>query len=139
VIAMMRFSDARTERPEIRDRFDLLLGVVATLEIVFRDRLLYREEEFPVVELRAHLARWLHDEMPRELDFEFQSMESDEAGLVWLRHVPEGWRIGSIQQEFPAIDPMSAGQVSELVNRFIEDVDQWVREQLNIEPATLIE
>lgn len=138
MIVVMCFSDARAERSPIRDRLDLLVGVVATLEITFRDRLLYREEEFPVVELRAHLARWLREEMPRQLDFEFESMESDETGLVWLRHVPEGWRIGSIHQEFPAIDPLSESEVARVVTRFIKDVDQWVREQLNVEPATLI-
>lgn len=137
--ARIRFRDAQQERPTIRDRYDLLLGVVATLEVDFRDRLLYREDGFPIVELRTELESWLRHGFRRHADFEFRSMESDEDGFVWFRRVEDGWRIGSIHQEFPAIEPLSAPEVWLIVARFIEDVDEWVVRHLGARPASLLQ
>lgn len=127
--AIIRFTDARNERPVLRDKFDLLLGIVATLEILVAGKLLYREQMFPIVELRAALERWLAAGLPARRDFEFQSMESDEGALVWLRSVGSAWRIGSIHQAFPAMTELSDETVASLVRSFIKEVDQWVFEQ----------
>jgi len=126
VTAVLHFTDTRLERPSVRDKFDLLLGVVATLEVRFADRLLYREELFPIVELRAELGRWLSGAYHRHENFKFRSMESDEDGLLWLRWVGDGWRIGSTQQEYPEIRTLSDAEVSKLVCNFMQEVDKWV-------------
>jgi hypothetical protein len=136
--AMIRFSDARKERSVIRDKFDLFLGIVATLEVWIGDRLLYREEMFPIVELRAALESWQGDAFAAQSDFEFQSMESDEVGLVWLRHVANGWRLGSTHQEFPELAKLTDGEVAALTDRFIENVDQWVLEHYNVRVSSFL-
>ncbi len=134
----IRFSGAHVDRPVIRSRFDLLLGVVALIEIWIGNRLLYREEEFPIVELRAALTEWLAVGFLSRQDFEFQSMESDEVGLLWLRHDPLGWRIGSIHQEFPAVDTLADEEIEPLVRRFVDDVDQWLLDHCDPDARSLL-
>lgn len=74
----LEFSDAPFSRPSIRNKYDLLLGVEATLFMKISGRLVYTEPMFPIVELRDALGTWLP---AGEGDFEFASMESDEVGL----------------------------------------------------------
>lgn len=134
----LQFHRARMERETIRNRFDVLLGIVAVLQIYAGGQLIYHEELFPIVELRAALERWLDLGFLGHEDFEFQSMESDEAGLVWLRHTGDNWRIGSIHQESPALDTLSDAEVAELVRRFNDQVDQWVHDNCQLEVRTLL-
>ena len=135
---MIQFTDARNERAVLRDKFDLLLGIVATLEIWVADKLLYREQLFPIVELGVALERWLAAGLPARRDFQFHSMDSDEEGLVWLRSVGEGWRIGSIHQEFPAMMEFSDEAVVTLARTFIEQVDQWVLEHYDVHVSSFL-
>jgi hypothetical protein len=138
VTAMIRFADARKERAVLRDKFDLFLGIVATIEVWVGSKPLYREEMFPIVELRAALGRWLTGSFAACRDFEFRSMESDEEGLIWLRRTDSGWRIGSIHQEFPAMTELTDEEVDSLARKFIEDVDQWVLQNCNIRVSSLL-
>ena len=135
---MLRFTDTRLERPRVRDKFDLLLGIVATFEVCLGERLLYHEEMFPVVELRVELAQWLSDAYRHRENFEFRSMESDEEGLLWLRRVDGGWRIGSIHQEYPEMQTLSDAEVSEFITNFIEDVDRWVHENCHVSISSFL-
>lgn len=45
------FANLRLERSDPRDRFDLLLGVVADFSLEMGNQPLYSEPDFPVVEL----------------------------------------------------------------------------------------
>lgn len=135
---MLGFTAARLERPRVRDKFDLLLGIVATFEVWVRGKLLYREEMFPIVELRVALERWLGDAFCCHENFEFQSMESDETGLLWFRWEDGGWRIGSIHQEYPESYILSDGDVSDVIARFIEKVDGWVLDNCGVHVASFL-
>ncbi|MGH8879208.1 MAG: hypothetical protein ACRD0P_18010, partial [Stackebrandtia sp.] len=91
------FAGTTFVRADPSDRFDLALGVEATLALLVGGRLIYDEPMFPIVELRQALSAWLPS---ASSDFEFVSMESDESGLIWLRRQPSGlWRAGSIHQD----------------------------------------
>ena len=135
---MIRFTDARQERAGLRDKLDLLLGVVATIEVWVGGKLVYREEMFPIVELRAALGTWLGGAFAEGRDFEFQSVESDEEGLIWLRRIDSGWRIGSIHQEFPVLTELADEEVAGLAHDFIENVDRWVLEHCGIRVSSLL-
>lgn len=124
------FTDARFTHPRIRDRFDLLLGVEATLSLAVNDRLIYTEPMFPIVELRSAIAQW----GPEMGDFEFESMESDERDLIWIRRQSSGrWRAGSALQDDIAIDELADGEVVLGCRAFIDDVNAWVRDNLGVE------
>jgi hypothetical protein len=94
----LEFDQPTFERDAICADYDLEIGVVATFSIRISKQVIYDEVMFPVVELRVALDRWVRGG-PDGSDFELVSMESDEAGLVWLRRQPSGsWRVGSIHQ-----------------------------------------
>ncbi len=122
------FEGARLERGEARWSYDLLLGVIATFEVRVGDRLLYREEMFPIVELCVALRQWRRDSLPRRQAFVFQSLESDEAGLVWIRPDDGGWRVGSIHQEYPELRRWSDDEIGRSLNDFVRSVDDWLSE-----------
>jgi hypothetical protein len=126
------FADARFARARLRDRFDLLLGVEATLTVAVNARLLYVEPMFAIVELRAALAAWLASEP--KLDFEFDSMEFEEHGVLWFRQRPSGvWRVGSVFQDLIVPGETSLADLVAECRGFVDAVDGWVREHLHLE------
>lgn len=126
------FTDPNFARTRLRDRYDLLLGVEATIILGVGDRTVFTEPDFPIVELRDALAQWLASN-PKD-DFEFESMESDEVGLVWFRQQPSGhWRAGSVLQDDLAPEELPLEDVTGECRRFIGSVDMWVRDHLNVD------
>lgn len=130
------FIDPAFTRADRHDRFDLTLGVEATLELIVEDRVIYTEPMFPIVELRQALSAWLLN--PSE-DFEFISMESDESGLIWIRRQPSGlWRVGSIHQDDIAPQELDTPQVLDGCSDFVARVDGWVRSELGVEVSDIL-
>mgnify|MGYP006910397609 CR=1 FL=1 len=75
-------------------RYDHLM-VSVNADITIRDEKLvvYNEDCFPVLELAAHLHRWVSEDS--KSDFEFHTMVSDEVGLVAILRRPDGWVVAS--------------------------------------------
>lgn len=130
------FTDATFVRADPNDRFDLALGVEATLALSVAGRLIYEEPMFPIVELRQALSAW----MPAaNSDFEFISLESDEPGLIWLRRQPSGlWRAGSIDQDDIAPQELDTAEVVAGCADFVARVDGWVRGELGVEVSRVL-
>lgn len=130
------FADATFTRADVHDRFDLTLGVEATLALAVGNRLIYTEPMFPIVELRQALSTW----MPTSnTDFEFISMESDEPGLIWFRRQPSGlWRAGSIHQDDIATQELDTADVFDGCADFVTRVDGWVRDALGVEVSDVL-
>ncbi len=130
------FTDATFARANPHDRFDLTLGVEATLGLSVAGRLIYDEPMFPIVELRQALAAWIP---VADSDFEFISMESDEPGLIWLRRQPSGlWRAGSIHQDDIASHELNTAEVVAGCADFVARVDGWVRSELGVEVSGVL-
>lgn len=131
-----RCTDVEFSLPRIRAPYDIELGVVASLTISVDDRQVYREVLFPVIELRLALARWLVSGSIE--DFEFESMESDEIGLVWLRRQPSGgWRVGSVHQDRPEVAELTLSDVASAVQQLSDLVDGWVADNLGLSVTSL--
>jgi hypothetical protein len=131
------FHDAELETPGTTDKYQLLLGVTATFEIRVDDRVLFHEVLFTVVELALALRRWLSDGMPRRRAFEFQSIEYDEDGVVWIRPEGDGWRVGSIHQEYPEHTVWSDEDVVKALADFLEAVEGWFQQETGTAVAQL--
>jgi len=135
----LSFSDARFERSSPSDKYDLLLGVVATFVASVDGRTLYMEEGLPIVELQDQLARWSVDGIAGSEDFAYDSLEAEEPGLLWFRHdVEGGWRVGSLFQDYIEMTVWSDAEVREVVTRFVENVDQWVESNLRVRVTDVI-
>lgn len=68
------FTNLRFERTNPKDRFDLLVGVIADLALEVENRLLYSEPDFPVVELAAQLEAWCAEGLRSGEEFEVASL-----------------------------------------------------------------
>lgn len=133
------FDQARFERNSVRADYDLEIGVTATLSLRVAEKVIYQELMFPIVELRVALDRWAR-QGPDTSDFEFVSLESDEAGLVWLRRQPSGsWRAGSIHQDTPAMKEFDWRQITTAIERYMADVDQWVEANLDVRVSDVVD
>jgi hypothetical protein len=130
------FADSTFARADAHNRFDLALGVEATLALTVGGRLIYTEPMFPIVELRQALSAW----MPHTGEnFEFTSMESDEPGLIWIRRQPSGlWRAGSIHQDDIATQELDTAEVVHGCADFVGRVDGWVRNELGVEVKNVL-
>lgn len=116
------------------------LNAEGTFRINVHPRLVYEEAEyFPIVELRLHLDKWLRTGFPLGQDFEFEAMDSEEPGVVWIRHVGRGWRVGALEQHAIALDVLTDAQVRETVNHYVSAVDSWARGELGRDLAFLFE
>jgi hypothetical protein len=128
------FSKMKREREAIRSKADLLLGVIANFSITANDDLLYIEQQFPIVELRAQLDAWMSNGFHSFQDFAFYSMESDEEGLVWFRYQSsDQWRVGSVHQEYIEVDTLSSADVGTTVEKYMIDVDSVIASELGID------
>ncbi|WP_369372663.1 hypothetical protein AB1046_04280 [Promicromonospora sp. Populi] len=72
---------------------DYLIAIDADFEIRDQDRTVYNEPKFPVVELARALIAWLEADF--HADFVFESLSSDEPGLVAITRENSGWRFSS--------------------------------------------
>jgi hypothetical protein len=132
----LAFENPTFTRTDPRNRFDLALGVEATLELSVGGRLIYTEPMFPIVELREALSTWMRS---ASVDFEFISMESDEQGLIWIRRQPSGrWRVGSIHQDDISPHELDTTDVLEGCRDFVARVDAWVRQELGVEASDVL-
>jgi hypothetical protein len=133
------FTDAEVDGGTPRDRFDLLLAVIANLEIRVGQRLLYTEPEFPVVELRAQLGAWLATPLAGRPNFEYDSVESDVPDLVWIRRQRSGaWRIGAVDQEYEEKAEFGDEEIVVAIDKYIALVDAWVLKHLKIDAGQML-
>jgi hypothetical protein len=113
----------------------VLLGLVADFSITVGDRLLYREVDFPVIELAAGLLRWLDQRPEPGDDFEWESMETEEPGWVWVRSAGDGWHIGSIHQEYPEPRSFSMTELRWAIADFVSRLSMKALEEQGIDLA----
>jgi hypothetical protein len=90
------FDNIRADNSSLRENWELLLRVVSDFEITVGSSMIYREEEFCVVEFAVQAVEW-----SRQLghgDFEYRTLEAEETGLVFIKSAGTGWQVGSIHQ-----------------------------------------
>ncbi|WP_237305341.1 DUF7878 domain-containing protein [Streptomyces sp. SAT1] len=111
----------------------VLLDIEAELSVRENERVLWREEQFPVAELAYHLALWLQSPAAGHDDFELDSMQA-EKGLIRIVDTRGGWRIGSAFAPDFRTSPVTWDSLVAELRQF----DRVVREgvtALGIEPA----
>lgn len=134
-VITMRFSGLEAQATDFDDPSSVLLGVVANFEILIGERLLFAEADFPVLEFARSAHIWLSDEDHGTSNFEYDSAESAESGLVWFRREGSGWRVGSLFQEYPATRTFSLDEIEQTVERFIQNLTQECRSHLGLDPS----
>jgi hypothetical protein len=128
----LTFADAEFTRPSVGRDYDLLLGVEATFSLAVNSEIIYVEPMFTIVELRLALEKWLATD-PKP-GFDLISMESDERGLIWFHQQKSGlWCAGSVFQDHAETGETPLSELVSECQRFVDSVDSWVREELQLE------
>lgn len=121
--------------PDIQDRVDLLLAVVAQFELIVSGNAVFQEDDLPIVELRLALGDWQTSRpLTEREDFEYSSIEYPPPSLFWFRrHVgTASWRVGSVQTPEWA-DQVPGVELEEAVSDYIRGIDAAVRTMFNID------
>jgi len=116
-----RFEKLRRDGNELETNWDLLLRLVADFSIIVPDAHipLYREEEFCVVEFAMQITQWLATLHTDLIDFSYNSIESDETGLVSIRKQQHGWTVAALHQDVCEDRPFSTEDIEKGVGEFI--------------------
>lgn len=107
--------------------YRVIVGVTSTFAILIDGKVLYSEEEFPILEFGEQISRWLGATREPSIDFHFESVESEEDDLVQIRRTSSGWMVGSAQAIYSdtTIFPWTA--VKDSVERLLKDISEQVR------------
>ena len=103
-----------------------LLNVAADFQLVVERRIIFSEEEFPIVELAVQLEAWLErlrDETP---EFVYTSIESEIPGLIRFSPGFEGWHVSAAFAEFADATSFNLSEVAAAVRSYVEVVDETV-------------
>ncbi len=129
------FQDWRIDGPRPTEKFEIMLRIVAVFFVSRDTNLVYREEEFPIVELATELHRWLKtaDDSP----FNYESQESDIKNFLWFAPRPMGWAIGAADKVIA--EGLSLREIREAAKDFLNQVLTDIPEKLGIEVKEVIE
>jgi len=122
-IVALKFERLRVEGslsapPEVHE---LLLYLVADIQLQWRSQRIYKEVSFPLVELAEAFLKWKVTHRPGQ-DFNFYSMESADGPLIYFRHDGDGYIVGSVFQELSCSESVSANEIDVMMAEFCNAV-----------------
>lgn len=112
-----------------KEDWQIQLGVVGKFSIHINDKELYEEVDFCLVEFAVQVCEWLNEAYRRD-DFIYTSVESDEAGLVWIKKSDGMWRIGSVHQEYEELRLFKLDEIDSSLKLFVENLIDAIPHQL---------
>lgn len=133
------FRDLHMDPQTSSHRHDAILGVTGRFGLLVRGKVLYSEVDFPLIEFARAMLTWLRQIDNYSENFEYESMETAELRLVWVRREGEGWRIGSVNQEYPEMTVFSVEDIKSAFDDFIERLQHRCRTDLQLEISELLQ
>lgn len=118
---------------EIQTKWDILFRIVGDFSILIRDRTIYREVEFCLVEFAVALANWFAIATDLGPDFEYTSLESETEGLVrftWRN--PGTWRVSAAHQDENVQDVLTTVELKDAAIEYIRDVRAGLKHKVDI-------
>jgi hypothetical protein len=112
----------------LEQREDYLRHIVADFRVFAGTEVIYRDVDFPVLELALALAGWAEAAPVSGEEFSFESRLSALPGLIKILHGVQGWSVRSIQQELPSSVVFPLAQIVDVVEEFIAALDERVLE-----------
>lgn len=128
----LNFANLRFEG-EIRTKWDALLRIVGDFSLWIRDRVIYREVEFCLVEFAVALANWLAIATDLGPDFIYTSLESETEGLVrFTRIAPGEWRISAADQEEETRDSLTTAEIKQAAVAYLRNLRARLKANVDI-------
>lgn len=118
---------------EIPTKWDILLRIVGDFSLWIRDRAVYREVEFCLVEFAVALANWFAIATDLGPDFEYTSLESETEGLVrFTRSAPGTWRVSAAHQDEDVQDGLTTAELKDAAIEYIRDLRATLKHRVDI-------
>jgi hypothetical protein len=128
----LEFTNLRLDG-DVRTKWDVLLRIVGDFSIWIRDRVIYREVEFCLVEFAIALANWLAIATDLGPDFSYTSLESDTEGLVrFTRLGPGEWRVSAADQNEEARHSLTTAEIKHAAVAYIRDLRTSLKTRVDI-------
>lgn len=135
-----RFETLRLDGNRLETDWDVLLRLVADFSIILPDVAipLYREEEFCVVEFAMQITQWLASlDLPPN-DFSYNSVESDETGLVVISKQEHGWKIAALHQDYSEDRLFKFEEIEGAIRAFVTSLQKTVEETFQRDISHLV-
>ncbi len=118
------FNNVRFDRGGASAYYEILLGVAGDFAIIVAGKTLYVEEEFCLAEFAAALAEWWQRRASAPSDFSYDSLESDEDELVWIRTTAGHGRIGARYQEYEETYAFPLNVIGAAIQEYVTALQQ---------------
>jgi len=119
---------------KIKEYYQAIINIEAMLTITDSDGLYFEEPLFTVVELADQLKKWLNAEKG---EFIFETMDDDVENLLVFKPLDGGWSVYSAWENRPFSDSLTTDELVGVVEKFISDVKEGVKEHLNLDVEKL--
>jgi hypothetical protein len=107
---------------------DRILNVVADFRLFVGGEVLYRDADFPVIELARALETWCEHAPDTGVGFAFESRSTVQRyALFRILHGARGWSFSSVQQELPSSVIFALDDVLAAVHEFVARVARSVQ------------
>jgi len=94
---MIQFGfDALSADGPLHENWQIVFNISGDLQVTVDGSLAWTCPSTNLVELAVALQAWLREGIHKSEDFELESVDFEEKGVLWIRRTDEGWRVGSI-------------------------------------------
>ena len=128
----LAFEITTTDTSRLKAPEQLLLGIVGRFSVLVGPKTLYEEVEFCLVEFAMDVSQWLINVPTTDEDFVYESLESDEIGLVWIKSGTSGWHVGSIQQHYQETKSFSLDEIRMAVNKYLHKLKRELYDKFGL-------
>lgn len=137
------FEITTTDMSTLKEPEQLLLGIVGRFSVLVGPKTLYEEVEFCLVEFAMDVSEWLIKVPTTNEDFVYESLESDEIGLVWIKSGTSGWHVGSIHQNYQETKSFNIDEIRMAINHYLHKLKRELYDKfglvLNLQPRSISE
>lgn len=132
------FTEIALDGGALTEPWQVYLRIVGGFSVTVGGRGLYQEQGFCLVEFAVNSKLWLEHVKETEEDFIFTSQESDESGLVWVKKVAGGWRLGSIHQEYEETSVFDLDSLRAPLCAYFDGLRKRVEECFGVDIAAVV-
>ena len=116
----------------LKDDWEILLYIEADFFVLVNSKILYSESYFCIVEFASALFKWLEKVDETGEDFIYESMDSEEIGLVWIEANESVWRVGSVHQNHEETRTFNLDEVRNASKKFFFELSNSMLTKFNI-------
>ena len=115
--------------------WQILLDVTGHFSIYVNGDHWYEESEFCLIEFAREIFGWLQATQDQLVPLEYESMESEERPLLWIRPADSQWILGAVHARHPLTATFSLPQIRRPFAGFVESLQRDIADRFGDEFA----